>query len=555
MIISSLKAHPLLYTVAALAIVGVGYATLQPNASDDTYDTMVVDLSDLVQEVEVTGKVRPLQERDLAFQRSGIVALVSKEVGDTVKVGEEIVRLDTSELSAQLQQANATIEQAENTLIELRRGSRPEELALKKTAVENAERTLEDARDSLDFTQQKAETDLASVYDAAVSTAQSGVITAKNALVIMSTLQDDRFVGSGVSTEDFSGPKGTAIFELFGISNAEQWNAAAISELQGGVYMQTRMLTSQDSYDTQKEVLEEALGALRATSDALGAMPVLSTFSSTEKTNLSTQRSAVASAITSLASSLQSIEVQRAANTSAISTARAAVTTAENGLRQAENELSLLQAGSTEEAIATQESRVRSAYAQRDFILSQIRAMIINAPISGTITMQKAKTGSFAQAGNTIVSINSLNGFEIETFVPEVDIAKVSVGDPVNVTLDAYDDSDVFEATVSMIDPAETVIEGVSTYKVTVVFIDPEDARIKSGMTADATIITETKEAVIAVPTRAVVREDGSSYVRKREGEGYELVEVSLGLRGSSGSTEITEGLTEGDEIVTFVRE
>jgi RND family efflux transporter MFP subunit len=555
-IITHIKSHPYLYGIIGIVSALTIYSVARPNTSSISYDSAQVLRGDLTQEVEVTGKVRPSQERDLAFQRSGVVDSVLKNVGDTVFAGDRIAKLDTSELSAQLLQAQAQIEQAENTLVELKRGSRPEEIALTQTAVENAERSLEDAQQSLELVKNKAATDLASVYDASISTAQSGVIVAKSGLITLSTLQYSRFISGGVSTESFSSLKGVAVYDLFGVNSAENWTASAVSELQDGVYGNVRDMDDSLSYEEQEEALQDTLSALRSTSEALGAMPILDTFTATEKTELSSARSSLSSSITALASALQSIGVQEAANTSLISTAEAAVTTAENILRQAENELSLKEAGSTVEAIATQESRVRSAFAQKDLILSQINSMILTSPITGVVTKQEAKTGSFAQAGTPLVSVISDGGFEIETYVPEVDIAKIEVGDITHVTLDAYDDAVVFEASVAAIDPAETVIEGVSTYKVTVVFADPEDPRIRSGMTADVTIVTDMKEDVLIVPTRSIVREDGNTYLRKVSTDGsYENVEVEVGLRGSSGNSEIIGGIEEGDEIVTFVRE
>ncbi|MCK5026965.1 MAG: HlyD family secretion protein, partial [Candidatus Pacebacteria bacterium] len=145
------------------------------------------------------------------------------------------------------------------------------------------------------------------------------------------------------------------------------------------------------------------------------------------------------------------------------------------------------------------------------------------------------------------------DSYEIEVFIPEVDIVKVSVGDEVNITLDAYSDDDIFKAMVSSIDPAETMIEGVSTYKIVLSFIVKDDERIRSGMTADAEIMTDKRENVIVVPTRAI-QSNGHKYIQVVIGDSLEDREVIVGLKGSSGFSEITKGLLEGETIVTFVR-
>ena len=234
--------------------------------------------------------------------------------------------------------------------------------------------------------------------------------------------------------------------------------------------------------------------------------------------------------------------------------ASASVTTAENTLQQAKNELLLKEAGSTPETLATQISRVAAARAAKELIQAQISTMILKSPLEGIITKQELREGVFVQAGLHVVSVISKNSYEVEIFVPEVDIAKITINDSVNITLDAYTDDDIFLAQVTSIDPAETIIEGVATYKVTLRFINSEDERIKSGMTADTTIFTDEREQVLAVPIRAIITEDTQKYVRIPEGNEIKKIPVETGMRSSSGYIEIINGLKEGETIITFIR-
>ena len=64
-----------------------------------------------------------------------------------------------------------------------------------------------------------------------------------------------------------------------------------------------------------------------------------------------------------------------------------------------------------------------------------------------------------------------------------------------------------------MVDPAETIIDGVATYKTTLQFTD-EDVRIKSGMTANVDITGLEKKDVLAVPQRAVFARAGHRFVK-----------------------------------------
>jgi multidrug efflux pump subunit AcrA (membrane-fusion protein) len=150
--------------------------------------------------------------------------------------------------------------------------------------------------------------------------------------------------------------------------------------------------------------------------------------------------------------------------------------------------------------------------------------------------------------------LQSTGEYKIEANVPEVDVAKVAVGDPARVTLDAYGSAEFFPATISAIDPAETVIEGVPTYTVTLRF-DQKDERIKSGMTANIDIRTDQREGVLYIPARAVLTDaDGRRFVRVPDGLATRDVPVEVGLRGSDGRIEILSGLSEGDVVVTFLK-
>jgi multidrug efflux pump subunit AcrA (membrane-fusion protein) len=141
--------------------------------------------------------------------------------------------------------------------------------------------------------------------------------------------------------------------------------------------------------------------------------------------------------------------------------------------------------------------------------------------------------------------------FEVEVNVPEVDIAKIAVGNSAKITLDAYGDEVEFTAHVSKYDPAEKIVDGVPTYKTTLLF-DKEDARIRSGMTANITIETSKKENVIAIPGRAIITKEGKKYVRVLQDDGTQKeVLVVTGLRGSAGLVEIVSGLKENDRIET----
>jgi HlyD family secretion protein len=144
----------------------------------------------------------------------------------------------------------------------------------------------------------------------------------------------------------------------------------------------------------------------------------------------------------------------------------------------------------------------------------------------------------------------AVDSFEIEAKIPEIDIVKIVLGRNVNVTLDAYGTGVVFPATVTRINPTATTEGTVPVYKIVITFVG-KDARIKSGMTANVTVLTQNKSGVYAVPARFITVLDeahgkASVMVNKKE----VVKPVALGIRGDDGLIEVVSGLTEGDILV-----
>lgn len=173
----------------------------------------------------------------------------------------------------------------------------------------------------------------------------------------------------------------------------------------------------------------------------------------------------------------------------------------------------------------------------------------VRAPFGGTITRLDIKTGEQATAGATVISMISYGLYQVESYVPEINIANLAVGNPAEVTLDAYGATAVFLAKIISIDPAETVKDGVSTYKTKLQFL-AENSRIKPGMTANLIITSIKKSNTISVPAGAILDKQNQKIVKILvEGKEVERV-VTLGEIGALGQTEILSGLKTGDKVI-----
>lgn len=174
----------------------------------------------------------------------------------------------------------------------------------------------------------------------------------------------------------------------------------------------------------------------------------------------------------------------------------------------------------------------------------------LHAPFSGLVTRVEAKVGEIVSSGQMAVMMINDDLFQVESYVPEVSIAGLKVGNPAQVTVDAYGPETFFDAKIIYIDPAETIRDGVSTYKIKLQF-NSRDERIRSGMTANAVITSESKSNIISVPASAIATgPNGEKTVQVKSADSLVKRTVTVGSIGALGQTEILSGLKEGEEIV-----
>lgn len=171
---------------------------------------------------------------------------------------------------------------------------------------------------------------------------------------------------------------------------------------------------------------------------------------------------------------------------------------------------------------------------------------VLTAPVGGTVTVLTVNEGEMASAGQTAVVLSELAMLVVEINLDETDIAQVSVGQEVVVTLDAFPNVEL-SGEVTEIAPVAETQSGVVLYPVTVQ-LSPTTLPARAGMTADVEITTASQENALIIPLRAVHAEDGYTYVDRMGDDRIERVEVELGMMTDT-EVEITSGLEEGDVV------
>ena len=167
------------------------------------------------------------------------------------------------------------------------------------------------------------------------------------------------------------------------------------------------------------------------------------------------------------------------------------------------------------------------------------------APQSGTLVTMNAVEGSYISNSMPLVVIDGADQMKVTASVSEALVPKLAAGDTATVYVSAADAT--FTATIRSVERAANM----QTKLYTVVLTVPADVGgLMSGMFADVTFHTDTAENTIVVPTEAILTSGDVQYVFVVEDDTAKYVEVTNGLTGS-GVTEITTGLTEGEQLVT----
>jgi multidrug efflux pump subunit AcrA (membrane-fusion protein) len=167
--------------------------------------------------------------------------------------------------------------------------------------------------------------------------------------------------------------------------------------------------------------------------------------------------------------------------------------------------------------------------------------------ISGTVLSVPASLGDTVSVSTVVYVIGDLNNLVVETFVPERFSASAQRGLGAQISLEALP-GESFPATVGEVSP---VLDPASrTLRIRLNF-NQRDNRIRAGMFATVSLVTNIRRDVPVIPRDAVISTYGSWLVFVVDGQNTARRRtISLGLENEN-SVEVLEGLEPGDRIVS----
>ena len=530
--------------VIAVAVLGGGYFAYASLSSGDgvtRYVLGTVEKGTIVASISASGQVSASNQVEIQPKVSGEVMYVGVTEGQAVRNGAVIAQIDSKTAQKSVRDAEANLESAQISLEKLKKPAS----ALTLTQAQNA---LTNAQDALAKLYNDSNTDVVNAFldlpgiissledilidDDACGNSQWNMDCYANAI----SSYDSRVLSyKDTSHSDYVAAKkayDTAFTIYQALGNAPDNTAIekALGETYTTVQLTAKAIKSVNAFIQLYADVEEAHNFTPA-SAAIAALADLNTYTGTANSHLST----LLSDTSSLKQDKQSIvekqqsldETLTGADSLDIRSSELSVIKAQNALQDAKNTLA-------------------------DYY--------IRAPFDGVVAsldIQKGQT-----VGSASVATLITNQKVATLSVNEVDAAQIKVGDKATLSFDAIEDL-TLTGEVAAIDTIGTVTQGVVSYELKVVF-DSQDERIKSGMTANAAIQTDTKQDVLVIPSNAVKTQNGVSYVQVFDPPLEQMggtqgvvsvvpprqIEVVIGIADDT-NVEVMSGLEEGQQVVT----
>jgi HlyD family secretion protein len=310
------------------------------------------------------------------------------------------------------------------------------------------------------------------------------------------------------------------------------------------------------TYDADQATIASQLATIQATKEGLEATELGAEIS------IENAEAGVASAEDNLDSAMASLDSMEAQVAQSESNASLSVNSIQNQLNSAHQSLDVLQTQYNQQ-IAQAGHQVSLSEVQLEAAKIQSETGVIESPISGMLASFDLQPGEIITAGMPIGTIVNTAYFKVEFSVSEFEIPYLTVGDTMDLQIDAYSDTS-FSAWIYYLSP---IPDSARTYKVKAYINDIQETPLVSGMSAEVGVSLSEETATVSIPLETIsstsssdtvfVVEDGVAYERTIEigdvSDGYAMIISGL----VKGETLITQGqnlLNDGDQVTILTK-
>ena len=178
-------------------------------------------------------------------------------------------------------------------------------------------------------------------------------------------------------------------------------------------------------------------------------------------------------------------------------------------------------------------------------VRSTITGLILDIPVKVGNSVIQANT---MNDGTTVATVADMSDLIFHGNVDETEVGSLTEGTPMKISIGALPEYGS-EATLEYISPKAVENNGANQFEIKAALQHSADYTIRSGYSANAEIVLETVENVLAIPESALRFDDEQTYVLRRDESGqFTRTEVTTGPSDGI-NIEIKSGLSEGDVV------
>lgn len=461
--------------------------------------------------VRTVGEIESLEQVELRSQLNEDVTSVLVEIGDEVRAGQILVRLDSTNLSVALDQAQAALSGESARRAETERGARVEDISIKEKELENTEQSLENLYDDVDI-----------IIGNAFNNADDALNKQLDAL----------FVNDNDFNPQLSFTATNKVLETK-VENERRELQFALDDLSA---LQN---TTSASDEVKEQALQDAKTQLNRISKFLSDISALlnETTSGLPEATLTTYKTNVSLARTNTTASLSQVDDQLEAIVSQRLT-----------VERVQEELNRLVEGNTQEQIDLVVAGERAASAQVRSAEVNLAKTVIRSPISGFVSSVPVREGDLLSVGSRIATVVNTNGLQVKAFINPDDVALVEEG--ARVLIEGNQ-----EGTLSRVSPS--VDPDTKKVEVLVAVADSETTDLVIGEFANLRIFvkedpTSGKTFFLPLETVRVTPQGAYVYIVTADNT-IDQQQIELG-RIIGESVEVLSGLFPETRIVSSVR-
>jgi HlyD family secretion protein len=501
----------------------VGESNQVFSSNEVSNQTAVARVGDLTMSATGSGQIIPAEEKSLSFQESGVLVELLVKVGDQVKAGDVLARLQTdktpTQLAADIAGAELDLITAQQKLNDLYENAETE-TAKALITLENAQKALEALQNvELEETQ-----------------ALQAIVEAKEA--IENAEMQAYILNSSPSQDAFYTAYASILFKEKKLTETQKKIEKTEHEIKTAQLDIIRDQLEQQLLNLKVKLAEQQIEYENAVYkyNTMDDPP--------DPLKLSVAEAQLVTALTQLEEAQQEWEdIQAGPDPGEVAQAEAA-------LAEAQLDWERLRDGPDPEEISIAEAELAAAQAKLSLAQQEQAVVELVAPTGGTVLSVNAVEGEFNGTG-MILTLADLSQPVLEVYLDETDLDKVGRGYQVEVTFDALP-NDHFTGYIEAVDPGLVEVSRVPAVRV-LVNLDMssygKSQTLPVGLTATVDVIAGRATNAVLVPVEALHElSPGEFAVYMLKNGSYELQRVSVGLKDFT-SAEILDGLTAGDTV------